>query len=241
MSEEILNADYSGRTFRAASFANVKMVDADLSNARLSGNINGLQINGIEVAPLIAEEMRRRYPERDKLFAADPDSLRAAFAQYMAMWERTWERARKFTEEQRQQRVDGEWSVVETIRHLVFVVDGWIRGPVLGVADPYHPMAIPPTFMDGAYDRTPMDRNAHPDFDEALAVWRERMAVVQDVIERSTQDLDRDIEVQRPDLPPPGFQSKTLAAIWTVFGDGHAHNRFVNRDLDAIESGEAPR
>ena len=73
-------ADWSGRTFRNIDLSNVKMVDAQLSGADLSGAIDGMVVNGIEIAPLIAAEMDRRYPERRELFVRDPAGLQAAWA-----------------------------------------------------------------------------------------------------------------------------------------------------------------
>jgi hypothetical protein len=41
--------------------------------------------------------------------------------------------------------VDGEWSFLETVRHLVFVIDGWISGRVLGHTQPFHRLGVAPS------------------------------------------------------------------------------------------------
>ncbi len=86
--------DLSGARFRNVDLSGAKVVDAMLVNAAFSGLIDGLTINDIEVAPLIAAEMDRRYPERARLFARDPAGLRAAWSTLEAMWEATTDRAR---------------------------------------------------------------------------------------------------------------------------------------------------
>ena len=45
--------------------------------------------------------------------------------------------------EQLDESVDGEWSFLETLRHLVFATDRWITGPVLDDADPFHRLGLP--------------------------------------------------------------------------------------------------
>ena len=45
------------------------------------------------------------------------------------------------------QRVDGECSFVETLRHLLFVTDSWVSRGMLGVHAPHHPLGLPPTGM----------------------------------------------------------------------------------------------
>lgn len=239
MTDEIRNEDFSGKTFRVVNFANSKMVDADMMGARFSGRIDGLQINGIEVAPLIAAEMRRLYPERDQLFAADPAGFRRALAQYEALLKATLDRARGLTEEQRHERVDGEWSVVETIRHLIFVIDGWISRTVLGESDPFHPIGLPPSFIPADAPGTSIDPAAQPSFDEALEVWRGRMDVLRRVIEGLTpEELERHVETAGPGYPPAGLKTQVIGPLWTVFSDGWSHNLFMNRDMDTLTAAQ---
>ena len=68
------------------------------------------------------------------------------------MWdtiERLWSdavaRAERLPESARHERVDGEWSFVETLRHLVFIADSWASRTVLDEAMPYHRLGLPQT------------------------------------------------------------------------------------------------
>ncbi len=57
------------------SFEGAKITDAWFYNADISGDLEGLRLNGVEVAPLVMAELERRSPERAKLRAADPAGL----------------------------------------------------------------------------------------------------------------------------------------------------------------------
>ena len=71
---------------------------------------------------------------------ADP----AGFAEARDVVERLWggpvERAGKLDPELLHESVDGEWSFIETLRHLVFATDCWIRRAILGDPSPWDPL-----------------------------------------------------------------------------------------------------
>ena len=139
--------DFSNQKMRNVDFANAKIVGANMLNASFEGEIFGLKVNGIEVAPLIARELERRHPERKELFTTTPEGMKHAYDIVFGQLDETFARARRLTEAQRNERVDEEWSVVETVRHLVFAVDAWILRVVLGRDDPFDPIALPPSFL----------------------------------------------------------------------------------------------
>ena len=63
--------------------------------------------------------------------------------------------------------VDGEWSFVETLRHLAFATDAWIRRAVLGDPSPWDPLDLP---WDEMPDMAgiPRDRDVRPPLEAAL-------------------------------------------------------------------------
>jgi hypothetical protein len=65
------------------------------------------------------------------------------------------------------ERLDGEWSYLETLRHLLFVTDVWIAGNVLGRQDHFHPFGVPPSFVPDPA-RFGIDVAAEPAFDEVV-------------------------------------------------------------------------
>jgi hypothetical protein len=227
--------DLSGARFRNVDLTGAKLVDAMLVNASLSGLIDGLTINDIEVAPLILQEMDRRYPERARLFAHDPTSLREAWATLEAMWQATTDRARELTEAARDTRVDDEWSFNETLRHLVFVTDGWISRTVLGEARPYHRLALPPSFVTDLGDDAGIDTSAEPTFEEVMEARFDRQAVVRNLLAGITaEELARHCEQN----PAPGYPPETtptvVECIHIVIDEEWAHHRYAVRDLDAL-------
>ena len=48
------------------------------------------------------------------------------------LWDGTVARARRLDPDLLHESVDGEWSFIETLRHLVFATDSWIRRAILG-------------------------------------------------------------------------------------------------------------
>lgn len=73
------------------------------------------------------------------------DDVRAAWARVDALWDDAVAHAATVPEPLVHERVDGEWSFVETMRHLVFADDSWVvrllgQGPAA-----FHPLGVPPT------------------------------------------------------------------------------------------------
>ena len=221
---EFVNVDLSGASFRNVNLQGARVMEAMLVNARFSGLIDGLVVNDVEVAPLIAAEMTRRYPERAKLLPTDADGAREAWAVIEALWAATKQRAAGLPEPVLRRRVEGEWSFLETLRHLVFVTDAWIGGRVLGRTGHFHPCGMPPSFIT---DLAPfgIDPAADPGPAEVDAMRAERM----DVVRALVRDLGDD------DLNRQCGDSTLLGCLWTLLDEEWHHNWFANRDLDRLE------
>src|ERR1700722_13079380 len=134
----IRESDLSGSQFRGVNFSNVTLTDSWLFDTEISGMIRGLKINGVEVAPLVEAELDRMYPERLELRPFDLEGLRRAFDVVDQMWAPTIEQARALRSERLHQRVGGEYSFVETLRHLLYATDSWLIRMVLGVPNANH-------------------------------------------------------------------------------------------------------
>jgi hypothetical protein len=113
----------------------VELVDVDID-----GEIWNLRINGVDVAPLIEVELDRRHPDRVKMRPTDPAGFREAWDIVERLWEGTVERARRLDPALLHESVDGEWSFIQTLRHLVFATDAWIRRAILGNPSPWDPL-----------------------------------------------------------------------------------------------------
>ena len=97
----------------------------------------------------------------------DPDAVRETSSRIEEVWSATIERARSLPEAVVQGRVNDEWSLVETLRHLIFVTDAWVGRTILSDANPYHRLGLPP---DGDVDVRPwgIDVTAKPSFGDVL-------------------------------------------------------------------------
>src|SRR4029450_5741648 len=100
--------DLSGVRMRDVDLTGARIVDALLVGAQLSGLIDGLTVNDVEVAPLVAAELDRRHPERLLLRAEDPAGLREGWAAVEAFWRPTLAAAEDLPESGGQERVEGE-------------------------------------------------------------------------------------------------------------------------------------
>lgn len=230
MSDWTDGKNFSGQTIRNIDLSNAKIVGANLQNTRLSGMIDGLIINDIEVAPLIQDEINRQFPERTKLRPMDLDGCKEAVDVLDSLLEATYERAvRDFTEEQRHESVDDEWSCVQSIRHMIMVLDGWLSRTIKGEKDPFHPIGLPASFTPAKPEGTSIDSDADPTFEEARVVLRDRLGTLREYVRGLTgQELSRPID---------NFTGSVHGSLLVIFDELWAHNRFINRDLDVIEAG----
>ena len=137
-------------------------------------------------------------------------------------------RVSSFRDDDRHRRVNDEWSAVESLRHLVLVIDIWLSKAILGQPDPFHPIGLPPSFMPPKLPGSSIDPEARPAFDEACQVLHGRIAGLRTYVDALTQEeLDRSINAH---------VGSVAGALGVLFDELAAHNRFVNRDLDLIES-----
>jgi len=231
----IEDADFSGARLHAPNFEGVKMTDAWFYGADISGDLEGLRLNGVEVAPLVMAELERRFPERAKLRATDPAGLAEAWAMIEDRWQATVARARALPERSLFQRVDDEWSFVETLRHLVLATDCWLRRMVKGIDRPYHPWGLAGSWLSDPAGWG-IDPAADPALDEVLALRRERMDEVRATIAAATpEELER---VCRPPEAPghPNQPHTVRECLHVILDEEWEHNRYAVRDLDLLET-----
>src|SRR5215469_10859613 len=182
--------DFSRAWFRNVYFTGATLRGAWLEDVDIDGEIRNVRINGVDIVPLVEAELNRRYPERAKLDPADANGFREAWAIIERVWPPTVERAKRLDPELLHEQVEGEWSFIETLRHLVFATDSWIRRGILGDPKPWHPLALPWDEMPDM-PGVPRDRAVRPSLDTVLELRRDRMSGVRDVINGLTsQSLD---------------------------------------------------
>ena len=217
----------------------VRIRAARLKDIDISGDLENVRVNGIDVGPLVEAELDRRYPERAKLRPTDATGFREAWAVIVELWDGTTARARELDPELLHERVNGEWSFIETLRHLVFVTDAWIRRTLLGDPAPWDPFDLPFDEMPDT-PGVPRDRDARPSLEEVLALRSDRMATVAQVVADLTDEqLTGETEpVDGPGYPGPNSYPVT-EVLEAILNEEWWHRRFAERDLDALTADES--
>lgn len=223
-------------TFRFTELRRVVMRGVELQDVDISGELLNVTVNGVDVVPLVEAELDRRDPDRPKMRPTDPAGFRDAWGAVERLWAGTVERARALPPEQLHASVDGEWSFIETLRHLAFATDAWVGRGVLGDPAPWHPLDLPWDDMPPT-PGVPRDRQARPSLDEALELRHDRMATVREVIERiDEEELDRmTTPVDAPGWPPPGRSFPVRDCLLVVLNEEYHHRLFAERDLTVLD------
>ena len=220
--------DLSGARFRDVNLTGVTITHAWVVDVDIDALVDHVTINGVDVTQYV-NERDRWYPLRAMLRPTDPDGFGAAWQGLDQEWASTIERARQLTETQRHESVGGEWSVVDTLRHLVFAMDKWFTVPILG-DDEFDPLGLP---NSGSADLgwRGLDRGADPSFDEVLDVRARRAARFREFLDAVTStDLVREVEVLENGTTPVN------ECLYTVFEEEFHHNRYALRDLAQLEN-----
>src|SRR4029453_16925004 len=157
-----------------------------MQGAECDGLISNLVVRGVEVMPYVEAELDRRHPVRLLIRSDQPRDLREAWRQLRDDWATTTERVRSMPENSEHHGVDGEWSMVETLRHLVFVHDSWFRRCVLGLTEPFTTMGLGPPFVMDQEDG--LDPSAQSSLDEVLAVRVRQSSEIETWLAGATPD-----------------------------------------------------
>ena len=172
----------------------------------------------------------------DRPRPSDAHGVRAAWADVERRWEGTVSRARSLPPDSLHERVDGEWSFVETLRHLVFVTDAWVSRGLLGERAPYHPWGLPTTGLRGG-GVLPNDVGARPALDDVLRIRAGRQATVRRVLDGLTDEVLAETaeRVRGPGHPRAGVYP-VRRCLLNVVGEEWEHRKYAERDLAVLES-----
>ncbi len=233
------DVDLTNARFHLVDLTGVVVRGAALVNVDISGEVENLRVNGVDVAPLVEAELNRRYPDRVKMRPADADGFREAWDILGRLWEQTVERARGMTPELLHERVDGEWSFIETLRHLVFATDAWVKRAILGEPSPWDPLDLPHEEMPDQ-PGVPRDRGARPSLDEVVALRADRMATVRQVLADLT---DEKLAGMTEPVLEPGYPEPESFAVRrclrAILNEEWEHRLYAERDFDVLESRSA--
>jgi hypothetical protein len=175
----------------------------------------------------VAEPLTQRQAARIQplgLLADESLGLLVAWGNVEAFWAKTIEEASRLSSDQLDEQVSGEWSFIETLRHLIFVTDAWVLDAVLETASPYDPMGLPPDFVESV-DELGIDLDVQPSLADVLVSRSQRVARVRKAIQETP-----DSGLDRP-LARLGRPFTVLGAFQNVIFEEWAHHYYATRDL----------
>ena len=170
--------------------------------------------------------------------------MRRAWSIIEATWAETVLRARRLDEVLLHQRVNDEWSFVETLRHLIFAHDRWVRRTILGDTAPFHRLGLPPDNKvgvrpDAAVDVSALgvDVLAEATLDDVLTVREERTREVRTIVSGFVNDDLSRVCAPNPALGglPPSRQVLVQVALDVLIREEWLHHEFATRDLASLE------
>jgi uncharacterized protein YjbI with pentapeptide repeats len=230
------DVDFTNARFHVVDLTGATIRGSLLVNVDINGQIENLRVNGVDVVPLVEAELNRRYPDRAKMRPADADGFREAWDILEWLWQQTVGRARRMAPELLNERVDTEWSFIETLRHLVFATDAWVKRAILGEPSPWDRLGLPHDEMPDE-PSLPRDRSARPSLDEVLALRADRMATVRQVL---TELTDSKLASMTEPVLEPGYPEPESFAVrrclQAILTEEWEHRLYAERDFDVLES-----
>lgn len=220
---------------RRADLHRVRIRGAELRDVEISGELQNVTVNGVDIAPLVEAELARQDPDYAKVKPTTADEYREAWDVVERRWAETVDRARHLDPPLLHERVDDEWSFIETLRHLCYATDAWVNRVYLGDPDPWSPLDLPfDTTRDLEWRH---DKNVRPTLDEVLALRADRQGTVRRVLADITDaDLAKETTPVGVEGWPPADTYPVAEALGIVVNEEWWHRRYAERDLAVLES-----
>jgi hypothetical protein len=151
-------------------------------------------------------------------------------------WEATTERALRLPEAVQRERVGGEWSIVETLRHLVFATDCWLFRAIMLEPRPYRRWGLPwsgagPEFIQAAG----LDTSASPGLAEILPTRRQHQQAVRETLQGLTDAGLAEVRAAPDDPGHPSGEHSVLQCLHVLLNEEWQHHRYAVRDLDVLD------
>ncbi|CAN5167132.1 DinB family protein [soil metagenome] len=225
-----VQASFKGATLRFSDVSGVTMRSVDVGGLDIDSHdlaFGSLIVNGVDVVPLVEAELNRRFPGRELQQAQTPEGLREAWVAVQSAWQTT---VAETPPELVDAHVEDEWSMAQTLRHLVLATDAWLGGAILRREQPFH--EIGQIFTGAAqmgFDLS-IFRTDPPAYDEVLAVRAEHQQQVTDFLVTATPEL---LAEQRDNPWDAGddWHPSVGDCVRIILEEEWAHLRYVRRDL----------
>ena len=224
-----VGTSFKGATLRSCDVSGVTMRSVDVAGLDIDSHdlfFAGLIVNGVDVVPLVDAELNRQFPGRELQKAQTPEGLRDGWVAVRAAWHVT---VTNTPRELVDAHVEDEWSLAQTLRHLVLATDAWLGGGIMGMEQPFHEIGL--IFTGAAEMGFDMSifRADEPTFDDILAVRAERQQMVTDFLGTATPEL---LAEERDNPWGGGDWHPTVGdCVRVILEEEWAHLRYVRRDL----------
>ena len=223
-----VRTSFKGATLRFSDVSGVTMRSVDVGGLDIDSHdlaFGSLFVNGVDVVPLVEAELNRQFPGRELQMAQTPEGLREAWVAVQAAWQET---VADTPPDLVDAHVDDEWSLAQTLRHLVLATDAWLRGGIQQMPQPFHEIG---QIFSGAgemgFDMS-IFRAEPPAYDEVLAVRAERQQLVTDFLATATPEL---LAEDRQDPWGGGWTPTVGDCVRVILEEEWAHLRYIRRDL----------
>lgn len=232
--------EFEGATFIRTSFKGATLRFSDVRGVTLRAtDVDGLDIddhdlffgtlivNGVDVVPLVDAELNRQFPGRELQKAQTPEGLREGWVAVQSVWQTT---VADTPADLIDAHVEDEWSLAQTLRHLILATDAWLRGAIEGIEEPFH--EIGQIFTGAAEMGFDMSifRAEPPAFEEVLAVRAERQQMVTDFLASVTPEQLAE-ERANPWGGGDDWRPTVGDCIRVILEEEWAHLRYIRRDL----------
>ena len=230
--------DFEGATFVETSFKGATLRFSDVSGVTMrSVDVDGLDIdshdlffgslvvNGVDVVPLVDAELNRQFPGRELQKSETPEGLREGWVAVQAAWDVM---VADTPPDLVDAHVEDEWSLAQTLRHLVMATDAWLRGAILRTEDPFHEIGLVFTGAEEMGFDTSAFRSDPPSYDEILTVRAERQLMVTDFLATATPEL---LAEERANPWGGDWRPTVGDCVRAILEEEWAHLRYVRRDL----------
>jgi hypothetical protein len=224
-----VKASFKGASLRFSDFSGVTMRAVDVDGLDIDSHdlfFGSLVVNGVDVVPLVDAELNRQFPGRELQKAQTPEDLRAGWVAVRSAWETT---VAGTPSDLVDAHVEDEWSLAQTLRHLILASDAWLRGAIPGIQQPFHEIGQIFTGADQMGFDMSIFRAEPPVYAEILAVRAERQQMVSDFLATATPEL---LAEERENPWGGGDWRPSVGdCIRVILEEEWAHLRYIRRDL----------
>jgi hypothetical protein len=224
-----VKASFKGATLRFSDVSGMVMRGVDVDRLDIDSHdllFGSLLVNGVDVVPLVDAELNRQFPGRDLQKAQTPEGLREGWVAVQSAWQET---VTGTPPDLVDARVEDEWSLAQTLRHLVLATDAWLRGGILRMEQPFHEIGQPFTGAGEMGFDLSVFRVEPPTYEEILDVRAERQRQVTDFLATVSPEV---LAEERADPWGGGDWRPSVGdCIRVILEEEWAHLRYVRRDL----------